>query len=123
MTNYKAKKKILKFLIDLKSNRKPNNQYNNIQLYYALIENGILIKKDRFELLIKRLKKEELIERGLSKLSETYIVSDKGVLYYSSSSWSRLNTNQKISIIMTILGIMAASCTAIFVTLYNCCPK
>lgn len=100
-----GKMRLLKFLAEAKSDPKSQSEYRLDE-----IQAQIKPKIDSAKLNLYRI---ELQEKELIKLDQmrpnAYRITPKGRVYYSSSSWSLLNTNQKIKII----GIITASIISI----------
>lgn len=67
------------------------------------------IDQDKLELYCKYFLVKDWIERD-EKRTNAYRITDKGILYYSSSWYSRLNDNQRI----TIIGIMVSTILVLF---------
>ncbi|MCH8903460.1 MAG: hypothetical protein IIA45_06055 [Bacteroidetes bacterium] len=97
------KKEVLKFLEFAELNPKMQPEYRIDELNNRLSEKGVNIKSDKLKLILMDLNNNKLIEYTPYRVN-AFRISDKGILYNHSSSWSRFSTNQKISIIGIIIG-------------------
>lgn len=100
--------------------RKIREQKRLLQLFYDAYFDDKRQSENWIEEIALQLKPEinrerlkiyliEFLEKGWiewdKERSDAYIITNKGILYYSSSWYSRLNDNQRI----TIIGIMISA--------------
>ena len=91
---------LLKFLYDVYSDK--SRQFANWieEIAFQLKPE---IDRQRLKAYLDIFSENEWIEWDKER-PEAYIITSKGRVYHSSSSWSRLSTNKKIKIIGIIVG-------------------
>lgn len=104
--NIREKRTLLKFFYDSYSDnsRQSENRIEEIDLWFKHP-----INRDRLKLYLIEFLNKEWIEWDKTR-SNAYIITDKGILRYNSSSWSSISITHKLVIITivitTILGLL-----------------
>jgi len=102
---YTGRGRLLEFFYDAYCDSKRQSEFAEYEIFYQLKPE---MNRNKLNIYLREFLAKGLIEFD-KKRKNAYLISDLGIIHYSSSGWSLLSTNQKIKLI----GIITASIIAI----------